>query len=78
MTALAAFYAEHALQLAHERQAGFRAEAEGYRRAGSPPRRPARFQAIRAGLAAARETLSPVEPGLPSTMPRLADYPYRG
>ena len=78
MTPIAAFYAELALALVHERQAAYRAEAEADRLVRGGPRSGSRSETIRAVVSAARAALSPVEAGPASTMPRLADYPYRG
>lgn len=75
MTAIAALYADHALRLANERQAAFRAEARADRLARHDgPGWPSR---IRAMVAAAFSSVR-VEPVSTTITPRLQDYPTRG
>lgn len=76
MSAIAAFYAEQALALAHERQAAYRSEAEQFRLAAMPARG-SRFASVRARLTSIRAAIARVEV-TPVELPHLANYPYRG
>jgi hypothetical protein len=77
MNAIAALYADQALRLAHERQAGYLSEAEAFRLAASHQPGRSRLAGIRASIDRIRSAFSAVEP-VQAGLPKLSDYPYRG